>query len=548
MSNIDADFDNTEVLDHYPTIESDKKQWDKWDKRNPAIKLYGRRFYKDQTPIEYLAEFLLVFCSPKDENDSNTEYRFTLSKDKSRVPGYYPKTGVPLKLFAFFPTSKLETRHPVHRAEYLKALGAFKDAVSGTPEQQDEAVRLVQSLLSGFVGVAKDRTWVTYTFLPAATALITREVTWQHPQALKEGKGPVKDWRTSEEYFDSKTRNFFGRGGELLFLQLVHLFSEPCAPEILSLLGQEHYLHLKDDIVEQQIPKLQRRLENSLRDILQDSVAQFDGLVRIMEHALNEFELRKDKEYTELAWVPKSTRTEALLFAIEMDNICSLKLSSLEKIDFLRILFCLQVMRSLCFQARRVDKQSRTTLGFAGHYAWICCNSSAHSGDPARRMAETSCTAVESMLFRSIRSPILRSADTSFSEKDFQNGDDNTFRHFRKFGKEIGLIVPRHGRGQRFALPPELLRFFVAALVRPGEHVRLTEFYSRVFAHYGIALGGEPLSTALDWSGGGSGAKGYGIDVSTAWVEEALQQGGFLIELSDAVSIVHNPGSAEGRA
>ncbi|MCC8991010.1 MAG: hypothetical protein LM514_00040, partial [Streptococcus sp.] len=38
------------------------------DQRNPAIRLYGRRFYKDQTPIEYLAEFLLVFASPKKES------------------------------------------------------------------------------------------------------------------------------------------------------------------------------------------------------------------------------------------------------------------------------------------------------------------------------------------------------------------------------------------------------------------------------------------------------------------------------------------------
>ncbi len=35
------------------------------DQTNPAIRLYGRRFYKDQTPVEYLAEFLLVFASQK---------------------------------------------------------------------------------------------------------------------------------------------------------------------------------------------------------------------------------------------------------------------------------------------------------------------------------------------------------------------------------------------------------------------------------------------------------------------------------------------------
>ena len=33
---------------------------------NPAVRAFGRRFYKDQTPLEYLAEFLLCFSSKKE--------------------------------------------------------------------------------------------------------------------------------------------------------------------------------------------------------------------------------------------------------------------------------------------------------------------------------------------------------------------------------------------------------------------------------------------------------------------------------------------------
>lgn len=124
----------------------------------------------------------------------------------------------------------------------------------------------------------------------------------------------------------------------------------------------------------------------------------------------------------------------------------------------------------------------------------------------------------------------------------FAEADKHGFQIFRKIAKELGLVIPRTGRGQRFVLPAHLLRFLVAALVAPGERVRLTEFYSRVFAHYGIALGERELATALDWSGIDSGSKDYAVAADTGWVEEALQQGGFLVELSDAVSIVHNPG------
>ena len=135
----------------------------------------------------------------------------------------------------------------------------------------------------------------------------------------------------------------------------------------------------------------------------------------------------------------------------------------------------------------------------------------------------------------------MTTADIPLKKGDIENGDDNCFRHFRKLSKELGLVIPLNGRGQRFVLTPELLRFLVAALVPPGKRVRLTEFYQRAFAHYGLALGGQALATALDWNGSEVGAKSYAVAASTAWIEEALQQGGFLVELSDAVSIVKNP-------
>lgn len=55
------------ILQRFPENNSDEK--DK-AKENPAIRLYGKRYYKDQTPVEYLAEFLLVFASPKKKRHS----------------------------------------------------------------------------------------------------------------------------------------------------------------------------------------------------------------------------------------------------------------------------------------------------------------------------------------------------------------------------------------------------------------------------------------------------------------------------------------------
>lgn len=212
---------------------------------NSAIAIYGRRFYKDQTPVEYLSEFLLVFSSPKKENGEGC-YQFNLSFEESNIPRYWPEDRVALKLFSFFPSSKLETRHPVHRQAYLDAIDAVKDRINGNSEEKEEIVRLIQSLFGGFVGVAKNRTWVTYSFLPATTSLLSRELVWVHSKAKKDNY--LNNWRDSSNYFSNDRHIFMARGGELLYLQLVNLFNQLKHPEIEKLLQNSAYQHLHKHI------------------------------------------------------------------------------------------------------------------------------------------------------------------------------------------------------------------------------------------------------------------------------------------------------------
>ena len=513
------------------------------DKTNPAIRLYGRRFYKDQTPVEYLAEFLLVFVSRKcdgapSENDGS--YSFSGCIDNNGLPvRYWPKSNPGLKLFAFFPSSKLETRHKVHHKAYLSAVEDIKAAVLSAPEDQEEAVRLIQSLFGGFVGVAKNRTWVTYSFLPVSTRLLSRELDWLHSKANRDLK--LMEWKDSEKHFAKDRHNFMARGGELLFLQLANLFAEPSAPELLELTSRAEYQHLSM----LRLKDIERDISEALRIVLEDAVRPLNALVDLVEKRLCSLAFENDESPASLGWVPAVTRSEALFFAFEIKNICSLNLSSLEKLDLLQMLCCFQVLRSLCFQSARVDGNACLTQGFSGNYAWIVSNPEAPPKSAERQMARTTLSRIEATLYRVLRDERLKLADSRGSMRE---ADEHGFKIFKKIAKEIGLVVPKNGSGERFVLHPGLLRFLVAALVKPGEYLRLTEFYKRVFAHYGIALGGEPLATAMSWLSGDENEKSYGLDVSTAWVEEALQQGGFLIELSDAVSIVHNPGPEDGPA
>ena len=504
------------------------------EKSNAAIQLYGRRFYADQTPLEYLAEVLLVYASPKGSEDDDATVRdangfsFAMGDEGSRAL-YWPKDGVALKLLAFFPGSKLDTRHEAHVRAYREALDDLGQRIEGDQEEQEETIRLLQGLLSGFVGVAKNRTWATQTFLPATEAFLSRELDWLHSKAINDAG--ANDWKTAKKYFARDRHNFLARGGEVLFLQLAHLFSVSEISE--DVFGIGYYEHVAQDL---DLPVLRGSIESSLRRILEEAASPLNNLAAFMERALDRFTLYETPKKATLGWVPTSTLPEAFLLAWEMQNITSSNLPDIEKLDLLQYLCSMHVLRTLCCEASRQDSESKATSGFFGNYAWVLCAPETVSGSPERKLAQSSSAAVEGLLYR----VLLRQYESAGSQAgSLTEARKHGFEIFRRLGKQIGLIVPRTGKGQRFVLPPHLLRFLVAAVLRPGERIRLNRFFERVFAHYGIALGGQQLAAALAW--GGVEGQDFAVAADTQWIEETLRQGGLLVELSDAVSIVRNP-------
>ncbi|NKN33463.1 hypothetical protein [Marichromatium bheemlicum] len=531
---------------------------------NPAIQIYGRRFYKDQTPVEYLAEFLLVFASPKgpspdlseDEGERPCVFSFSVGDGAAPVE-YWPKDRVALKLFAFFPTSKLDTRHDAHQKAYSEALSKLAQAIKAGEVEKNEAIRLLQSLFAGFVGVAKTRTWVTQSFLPVSDALLAREVTWKHPEALKNKDGKDEaSWEEMCAYFDRGTHNFMGRGGELLFMQLAHLFH--CLPK--EKMGDLLPAQVSESAKRLKVCEVRDVLEDSLQRLLTESIGPVGELARFCEELLCDYQLfgkdsalKKDSS-NRLGWVPVSTIPEAALFAIEAYHIVIAELSPLEKIERLQTLCLMQVLRSLCFNAVRYLREAVSdesgddfkVPGTQGDYSWICANPTVSSTHASGKMAQRSMENIESILYRVIRLPDFSHDLQKVGEKKvsqaLKNGDDNCFRLFRKIGKDLGLVVPRVGKGQRFVLPPHLLHFLVIAIIEPGGRIPLDTFYERVFAHYGIALGPRQLAAALAGQGqNGAAHHEYAVAADTRWIEETLRQGDFLVELSDAVSIVRNP-------
>ena len=530
-------------MERFPQYMDDGKED---DVENAAVQVFGRRFFKDQTPVEYLAEFFLVFASAKDENQTDS-YAFP---DYSNVVplrlSYHPPYRLGLKLFAFLGASKLETRHRVH-------ISSFRDGVSeverrigpGSSISPQEGVRLVQGLFSGFVGVAGDRTWTAHSFLPASSSLLAGEVLWRHAGTQGAAKEVDLTWDEAWKYFETGKHSFMARGGELLYLQLTSMFNTEgrTIPVALRDNSKGIYTHFDEiDTTDQ----LRLNLQQRLKALLQESDRAVGAIGDFVQNAFHSVGV--DSEYPSsrtatLGWVPRETSTEAFLFAWEAENICKAQRSGLQKISLLKDLCVLHVMRSLCFQSARVMEED-FVQGFVGGYSWVACAIDANNLDAGKKIAINAYDAVENLLYRSLRNfggyaPDSVPSNETKKQSWLDKGDENTIRLFRKIGKQIGVIVPRKGQGMRITLPSHIVRLLVAALIPPGKRIRLDAFYQRIFGHYGIVINRETAEAALSPYGIQQASDAFGLD--STWFEEELRRGGYLIPLSDAVSLVCNP-------
>lgn len=512
--------------------------------KNPAIQVFGRRFFKDQTPVEYLAEFLLVFASTKDDEDANA-YAFPLYESAPSTLSYQPRYRLALKLFSFLGASKLETRHRSHIDSFKAGVKELERRINpGSKISHNDAVRLIQGVFSGFVGVASDRTWTAHTFLPACEALLAREIMWEHGGPKGAAKKPDMTWedalKGSPSYFNASAHSFMARGGELLYLQLTSLFNSYRGQGFNTMFPAEkgttyNHLHGVTDF-----STLRASLQAGLQQVLHESGQTIGSLGEFVNEAFDAVDVASERNSTsaELGWIPTETATEASLFAWEIDNICRAQRSGLQKISLLRDLCVLHVMRTLCFQSARVAGSS-ITKKFVGNYAWIVSPTGDQVSDNTKKIAVNAHVEVENLLYESLR--VFKNYDdgVELTEKSLNNGDDNVLRLFRKIGKQVGVIVPRNGPGMRMTLPAPIVRLLVAALVPPGTRIQLDKFYERVYAHFGFAINQDMIQLALASSRTQHASDAFGIDSS--WFEEELRRGGYLIPLSDAVALVLNP-------
>jgi hypothetical protein len=513
---------------------------------NPAIRLFGRRFRDDQTELEYLVEFMLIFVSAKTIGTTNLDGHKNLYAWKGFPPLdelqkwaagqpliYYPKMHLLVKLFAFLGASGIEGRHKSHLEKYEELVSKLKNDVCTNPSiSKNEVVDLMEQVLMGFIGVSGNRGWSAHSFLPLAPELIAGEAIWEKSKGRRQ---PNLNWDEvlKNNMFSFSKHDFLARGGELLYLQLCNLFRLTDSQDLLEFETRTGYQGAAKN--------LQKEIENNLKDLLSRKPAPI--LNKISSWIENKegdasLEIARETKGATCGWCPEESWRESYLFAIELRNISGALLDPMEKIEMLKLCCVFQVLRSLSAQAGRYWRSNPSfhDENALQPYAWIITDPKLEDR-ALKTAARKNLVRVQEMFHAALRTRRIQRLKNG--EKTYKNADKQGTALFVKLGKKIGLIAPKTGPGARFVLQENLLRYFVLALIPPGGRMRLTAFLKVLSRHYGAAVSGTLLSDAIAWTYPDQKVNPP-VD-HKKWLEEKLLATGFLIPLSDAVSLIHNP-------
>lgn len=516
---------------------------------NPAIRLYGKRFIKEQTEVEFVSEFLSVLFSDKWLSGEKVEGLMpslerikSWSQEESKLQ-YRPPVRINLKLLSLLGSSRVDSRHWVHQEQYRKLYNNMVSKIQVTSGDPEEVIEWIEKLFRGYKGAAFNRTWCAQTFYPISESLITQETIWNETVVKKE---TPKSWLESiqkfKKYYSVSKHRFMARGGELLYLQLCNVFAAE-AEKIKSFASKIGIVNQEegDEVLSTLYSSLQEGLEK-FRGINTEAL---DKLVQFIEDLDPETKELTNKETERLSceWCPQDSWPEGFLFAVEIDRLLKAALDPVERLELFMTGCVLQVMRSLCTQSARYSSDYSINQGSTLGYSWLFTPSDIPTRQQ-RLASQGNLQAVLALIQQALRTEELQEnanrASQSKTLESYLKEADNKYGYklFLSLGKRLGIIAPYTGPGARFVMTDNLLRYMVLTLIPPGKSCTYKDFLIRLNNHYGIAIEGEILKDAVKWSG--LPPNNSILSSRSDWLTQMLRAGGFLTELSDDISIVHN--------
>lgn len=521
-------------------------------KKNPAFRFFGKRLFTDQSLPEFLNELLLILFSPKrlaQEPCSPIEGCFP-SREILNVPGglrleYAPSARLNLKLFAFWGASRLDARHATHREHFEELQKRFFARLEADSDANKIAVlRDMEKLFLGLRSTGEGRTWCAQQFLPLCPHLLTAETMWEETK----GKA-ASSWDDALSFFSTNKYAFMSHGGDVLYYQLCLALSRK-QDEIVRWNAAAR-LGLGPEELDPE--GLRLALEQALAT-MQPPHSGLDRLAALIcdletETARSTDTDRKEKpRYQVMGWCAADSWKEGYLFAVELLHILRADVDIMERLALLETACGLQILRTLLARTAFLTDQPLPWPGYL-----IPVTAPEGAGFALRSVSQHACKHLRSLQERLILDQLPNCTyeptgknkgrySPEEAKKKFL-GDEVSQKYvtglFSAIAKKyLGLIVPRTGSGERFVLSERILRLLVLTLVPAQKHLSLDTFRQRVRAWHGLVFDAAGFEDAQRWLGGQTALFPVRCD---SWLHDMLEDGNFLIHLSDACSLVHNP-------
>lgn len=550
-----------DVLKSFPVNVKDVKN--KLEDRNPAVQLFGRRFFSDQPSLEILSELLLVMTSRKrigmrPHFDGVFPELATL-RDwpyDSNGLAYEPKAKLNLKLFAFLGSSRLETRHESHRSHGVELWRQLREKISTSDLEKDEALRILSNLFTGFWGNGAERTWCAQTFLPFSKSLLSTEVIWNQTEARRHDSSGSWDYVIDNinKFFSVNKHRFLARGGEVIYLHLCNALRQD--PQMLQAWFAEHSAGdttLADMLTpdEKDPATLHTALQSGFESFFAKTPPMLGQLADFIDTGVDPETARNSDRgepdgsprKAQCGWCPEESWREGYLLAVELKRILSANLDVFETVDLLEIACAMHVMRALAAQSYRATGNG-ATHGF--DYRLLVSDAEGSS----RRIKEFSretLTNVRRRISEAIRIPeIFTSIDPHAIQKVYDEADSRYGgKLYLRIGKSLGMIIPRRGAGIRIILTDRILRYLLLSLV-PGRRMTFDTFQHQAELHHGLVFEEGNLRAAREMQGRKELLDSS--DHADSHLEQMLDASGVLVRLSDSCSLVRNPFYREAQA
>lgn len=485
-------------------------------KSNLSIALLGNRIHGDQTLMEYLIEFLLVFTSAKGIKPTSGKMQFHTKEqiESGKLP-FYVDTRVALRRFVFYDRSKQDSRSLMDTA----AQKHMQTLLSNQAEESED-IALIHDLLLSYATITRNRGWYAQALMPVSAELVLTDMQGIKGRQKIGSDFDLEDSKLIDSKFDFDKHNFLARGGQILYLHLLQpLANNPTLDEayrtrLEALLT--HMLTCSGREIDQLASHIQKTWEDSRTD--KDSSKAYDPKPFNMGYIQDNYAVRGER------------------FLKEVTCFLSNEIHPITRIELFAQGMVFSLLRIIHILAYQKANDS------SGEPLWIMdVSGMGGTSNIARLSADSYHRAMDDFQTALVK---LSEANIPESErfKKVQDGRKESSDIFHKLGKEIKLIIPPRGDYERFSLSESLVRYLVLALIEPSHKVTLDTFLNRLYDNFRIVIGPEQYRKAIvENKTLEIRDMGDYFQTNVQEFQSFLKSCGFLRDLSDATAIVENP-------